>query len=280
MVSHPLTGAYAKLDRARVHARDLQQMIDGLLDPDGHRFVPEPDGEPTKLLFRVQGLPKVGPEIGAAFGDFLNNTRAALDHLAWQLVPDTASIKMDAPENIQFPILESEFSAKGNLRPAVIQGVTDAAVLQAVDAVQPYKRAAGQLRDADPLRVLNLLANIDKHRSLHLTFAGLNLDAIWWGSDEGDPTPGCRLAFGPLEDNQPVAWFDFGEREPSPNFDPHFSLEIRLAEPLPGLWDTTHISVPNLVQMLYNEVEHQVLSRYFAPIFGLPPRHGMTATWP
>jgi|BarGraNGADG00212_1021973.scaffolds.fasta_scaffold91279_2 hypothetical protein len=57
-----LDGVYAKLDRARVHAREMKQRLDAGLDPELHEFVREYDGSPSKYVYKIERLPAVDPK--------------------------------------------------------------------------------------------------------------------------------------------------------------------------------------------------------------------------
>src|ERR1700732_3938312 len=125
-----LTGVYAKMDRAYFHARDLKQKLRVALDPDSHRFIAERDGEPSKQVYRIEGLPDVQPEGSLISGDFLTILRAALDHFACQLA------ELEAPstcEHTQFPIMNSSLDKNGNPRPLPrIDGVSNQHVIDAL----------------------------------------------------------------------------------------------------------------------------------------------------
>lgn len=270
-----LDSTYRKLCRARHHASELRKLLDAVLDGRGDRIGIHPDSEPTKLVFGVKGPITVPPHVSAALGDYLFNMRAALDHLAWALVPDSAHIKTRRPRQIQFPIQEAAFDGKGKPTPARILGVTDQTVIEAVEAVQPYNAETPQTPRTHPLWLLSQLCNLDKHRELLVAVVALEPLGIWWGASEGDPVPDVRLRVRPVEADEPVAWFDFGDREPRPDFDPHLSLAVRLNEPQLGTYPN-QIDVGSLVSIIYTEVEHFVIGDRFSGFFGLGPRHGMT----
>jgi hypothetical protein len=270
-MGHPVEAAWAKLDRARRHARELQALLSPIVHGSGFGFRREQDGSPSKLVFRPVNLPIVGPQVSAAFGDFLNNTRAALDHLAWQLTSDGE--RQSNPKAINFPIYESSLDARGRSAPARIRGVTDPVVAAAVDAVQPYQAEAGAQRDRHPLRVLNHLCNIDKHRALVLAVVALEPRGIWWGSSEGDaPVVGMQLWPGELKDGDAAIRFDFGNREPPLDFDPNLEIQVKALEQFPG-WDGSGHDLLSLAASIYWHVEFRVLADHFAPIFGAPVRH-------
>lgn len=157
-------------------------------------------------------------------GDFLTNLRAALDHLAWQLV----ILEGGTPDkSTQFPIRETEVNAKGNPSPTKVKGISDVAVLAAIEAAQPFKAIRPR---EQPLYTLNALVNNDKHRLLLVVAHALRVTGMWWSNPEGQEPPEIRLNLGPLSDGDPVAWFDFGDKPAPANFEPHLELELRLKD--------------------------------------------------
>src|SRR4051812_20082870 len=115
-----LSSAYAKLDRASLHIGDLGKRA--TIAPDSYSIVREIDGDPSKYVYRVERLPVLDPDLATVLGDFLTNMRAALDHLAFQLV------KLDkgtATENTRFPICVRWFFDKsGKRKPVRLTGVS------------------------------------------------------------------------------------------------------------------------------------------------------------
>jgi hypothetical protein len=268
-----LMGVYAKMDRAYFHACDLKQKLCVALDSNSHRFVAESDGKPSKQIYRIEGLPEVEPVWSLVFGDFLTNVRAALDHLACQLA------ELEAPstcEHTQFPIMKSSLDKNGNPRLPRIDGVTNQQVIGALIAVQPYTAVEkyGHPLEETVLHMLSTLVNIDKHRLLLVTMNALHPDQAWWGVPEGRETPHVRFELGPLEDHAPVAWFDFGDSEPYPGFDPHLSLTVRLR----GHGGLAWLPLLELMRTLGSEVEHEI-GMYFAQFFGGGFRHDALDSW-
>ncbi len=151
------SGVRAKLDRAEVHLAALEAQIASVIEGYEASIVREPDGE-GRVLFRLHDPPTIPDDMSTILGDFVHNLRAALDHLAWELV--------DAPnDNTMFPVLlaeptEPRYASK--LKP-LLAGTT-----RGVDAIvrdaQPYKR--GDRRSDHPLAVLHRLDIIDKHKEL------------------------------------------------------------------------------------------------------------------
>jgi len=268
-----LTSVYAKMDRAYFHACDLQKKLRVALDPNFYRFIAEGDGKPSKQVYRIEGLPAVTPEWSLIFGDFLTNARAAVDHLACQLA------KLEGPstcKHTQFPIMDSSLNKQGEPRLPQIRGVTNQHVIDALIAVQPYTAVEryGHPLGETVLHVLRTLVNIDKHRLLLVTMHALHPDEAWWGIPEGREPPGFRFELGALEDRAPVAWFDFGDSEPYPGFDPHLSLTVRLR----GHGGLAWLPLLELTSILGSEVE-EMIGQHFAPFFGNGVRHDVLRAW-
>jgi hypothetical protein len=117
-------------------------------------------------IFYVTGIVLFPPASRPVLGDLLNNLRAALDHLAWQLVLNGSDQKPKNPEAVQFPLYTqrgSRASGKG-FRGNVgrrLPGVSQDAVAF-IERCQPYARR----RDLRPLALLVRLSNDDKHRAV------------------------------------------------------------------------------------------------------------------
>jgi hypothetical protein len=275
LVMADLTGVYAKLDRAYFHALDLTKKLGVALDPQTHRFIPEPDGKPSGLVYRIVGIPEVKIEWSLIFGDFLTNLRAALDYLACQLA------QLEGPsdcDGTSFPIRASSLDNNGNPISPRIKGVTNQDVINAVIAVQPYTAVEtyGHLLEETALFALNRLVNHDKHRLLLVTMHALHMEREhpWWGIPEGRQPPKVRLQLGALQDQSKAAWFDFGDSEPYPGFDPHLSLTVRLRDGV-GL---ASMPLPELMQTLGNGMEHEI-GMHFAPFFGRSYRGDALHSW-
>ncbi len=259
----PLEGSYVKLDRARVHAEDLNQRLEVALDPAREFFVRESDGDPSKYVYRVDRLPVVEPEWSAILGDFLTNARASLDYLAHDLVElDNGT----ATKNTCFPILDPPVN-NSQPKAAGIVGVTSPSILDAVESVQPHgdKRWHG-VASANPLYLLNKLVNIDKHRLLLAVDVTLNHDGMSWDLPDGGEGPTYRFNLEPLNHGDPVAWFDFAGREADAEFDPHLTLHVRF-DPATGLRGL--LGVPAVMELIYNWVRNQVIAHHFASLLGV-----------
>jgi hypothetical protein len=116
MGSHPLDGAWAKLDRSRHHFDNLHECIARLFAtkaenaPAGYRY--DPDRQELVVL-RPQTT-AIDPGLPLVLGDCVHNARSALDHLVFQL-----AILNNAPPNAarktQFPSVLAELISKISL---------------------------------------------------------------------------------------------------------------------------------------------------------------------
>jgi hypothetical protein len=169
-----LNGACEKLDRALVHLNTLgdemaaldEMARSNLAVADEERY-PGPSG--TRVVFFIgRGITPASPRVSLIAGDYIQNLRAALDHLAWEFVrrgaePEKARGRKSA--SIQFPIYGVGRSSNKK-RPTFARGVGERlpGITQAqrsfVDSYQPYHRGKWQL-----LTLANL-SNQDKHRIL------------------------------------------------------------------------------------------------------------------
>jgi hypothetical protein len=242
-----LTGVELKIGRAKRHARDLEQAIDGALHPDRYRFEMEVDPQTGEHVYTVYGVPAMDPEWSLQTGEILFNLRSALDHLAWQLV----LLDGGTPgEETQFPIRETPFNKKGRLVGGEIRPtIRNPQIRALVEKFQPYRRMDGEpeMSGDEPLLRLARLNNIDKHRLL-LVFVSI-IDA---GRFVGSRPPielstrGTRFSVEPAKDGAPVMWLDFFGREPPADFDPHPTLAVALREPsMPELRFITLMSTLN-----------------------------------
>jgi hypothetical protein len=124
-----------------------------------------------------------GKEWSAVIGDCIQNLRAALDHMVWQLAP--ASMRLGNPRNLEFPIFSdaAKYKVGAPRRIASLPG----AAQRIIESVQPFHKGAEGVQD--PIWQLYALSNIDKHRRLHvgdvsleavtLDVRGSRLETVW-----------------------------------------------------------------------------------------------------
>jgi hypothetical protein len=169
--SPSLEGCWAKIRRAEQHLKSLHEEIGAFIDSDPHQVVERFDLETSTYEMRIEVERSPDDSAwGALVGDFVQNLRASLDHLVWQLVLLNGERK---PSNQnQFPIVMSESdyweSRKGkpSLRDRMLAGVAEEHRAR-IDLVQPYRR--GDRAAERSLAYLRWLSNVDKHRALHTT---------------------------------------------------------------------------------------------------------------
>jgi hypothetical protein len=262
-----LRGVALKLDRADAHLAELGDAIEKTLNASGEHFTCKFDPKTGYHVYRAHGLPAIGPEWSVVIGELLYDLRSALDHLAWQLV----LLDGGTPgEQTQFPVLESPFNKKGQLVAVQLKPpVEDPKILAALDKAQPYKGPEGEPArfDINPLWQLHRLNIIDKHRLLLVVVCVLNPDEMYWAGDPAMPVPKLKIATGPLDEGSEVAWFDWGNHDPPPRFDPHLALAVAIDEPAIVGQRATPIPLVKVLGSLCNWVRWDVFELGFRGLF-------------
>jgi hypothetical protein len=164
-MADPLEAARLKLDRAKEHLQAFDnESGDWLEQTDFCRFDFEDDGDQRWYTVDL-GVFTPPTRLSAILGDCLQNLRASLDYLAWELV--IANRK--APTNkTAFPIYREPPKAVkrgGQFRPNCLTGVDPRAMAE-IERLQPYY--GGKNPDTDLLWFVNALANTDKHRTINV----------------------------------------------------------------------------------------------------------------
>jgi hypothetical protein len=164
----PLAGAKAKLERAELHLQALQAVIKSFFEtePKPYVIVTEVDVESSRVLGRIRIASEPPLHWCTIVGDYLQNLRAVLDHLAWQLVLANG----EKPGfGTCFPIFDAEPPDDPSHRDRErwernICGMS-AHAQRFIDACQPYKILNGP-DQIGALTGLRTLSNEDKHRTL------------------------------------------------------------------------------------------------------------------
>ena len=166
---YPLESFVAKLNRADHHLRDLRTAIRKFGASDFYESVTELDYR-GRLVERARNVQRPGQDISDTLADCVNNYRAALDHLVWQLV--ILSGNKPSRDN-QFPCALTgtrywcaKKDGTQSVRDRMLRGVSDEH-RAAIDAVQPYRTS--HPRDT-ALAVLVDLSNTDKHQVINTAF--------------------------------------------------------------------------------------------------------------
>lgn len=164
-----LTSSRAKFERARVHRSEFLktglkwlERHEGEPFPMGKRVEPWKDGGEV-VIYSVGRFAKAVPdEIAAIVGDALFDYRAALDHLAWLLVPDVEKAKGRVADIVSFPLSSFREKFPDQFR-RTMPGVDDV-TRSIVARHQPFQNGAQSLEH--PLAILHDWNRFDKHRVL------------------------------------------------------------------------------------------------------------------
>ncbi len=174
MSRDPLAGCIAKVERAEAHFHSLHPKISTFLnsEPKPYRFVAEIDVEAAKALWRLHVVEEPPLEWSTIAGDYVQNLRAALDHLIWVLVKANGH---EPTRGNAFPIFDvkpPDRRSHGERQRwnRQVYGLHPS-VLGFLDRCQPYK-------GPDPpgthvLAGLRTLSNEDKHRTLLPAFVAV-----------------------------------------------------------------------------------------------------------
>lgn len=159
-----LRGAWAKWERAVEHHRQLVDVGRAWLNAPAFRIDVQYDASVDAHVASFVVLHAPPARLGAIAGDCLHNLRSALDLLAWELANEHW---MTEPESrpkkfhdVRFPIAswdktEASFEKQSALRHF------DAQAREKILEFQQFQMAD---RGYEPLVVLGMLSNIDKHR--------------------------------------------------------------------------------------------------------------------
>jgi hypothetical protein len=150
----------AKVTRAKQHIRDFQLALRTFYDTNPYAIGIKEDPQAGQRTYYVTKADPVPDSLTAVATDVIQNLRAPLDHIAYQLVLDAlGGVPPPNKREIHFPIcgIASEYpSLRGrNIKP-VRQEIIDT-----IDATEPYKGGKGHA-----LWQLNELNKIDKHHLL------------------------------------------------------------------------------------------------------------------
>jgi hypothetical protein len=173
MTTLPEPGYRLKLRRAKEHLDAIDMEVKSFIERDLDPAVPfEPEPEDQWTIFRRGTVEPPDPRWGTILGDFVHNTRSALDNLVCAMIlrndPD-ASLEhayfpaYDGRKKWDAEIVNRDRAADG---PAPTDGVTPD-VLAAIEQSQPYHIKSTALRRRAPLLRLQTASNLDKHRTIH-----------------------------------------------------------------------------------------------------------------
>jgi hypothetical protein len=170
LMTDALDGVLAKLNRAAEHLLLLSAEVSQYLASNPYDLVAYKDQRHSLVGFALRFKQQPSLRIATILGDCLQNTRSALDYLAWQLVVAHGLTPSAKAPVTQFPIHTNHLKS-GKPRVVSISPGIDAEALRLVEESQPYKSPGDA--NAHPLAVLSELCNRDKHRQLNLTVGAM-----------------------------------------------------------------------------------------------------------
>jgi len=158
-----------KVERAKTHLDVLDGRVADFTRPDRYRVSPSDDLEAGQYVVVLENdFPPL--DLGTIAGDFINNLRSALDHLAWQLAALTTATPS---RDLCFPICGTySVSTEEYIRKCTSDFPTEA--VSVVQSFQPYN--SGNAYRETHLWRLNFLWNVDKHRYITLRNSSIELN--------------------------------------------------------------------------------------------------------
>jgi hypothetical protein len=209
-----LGGIDLKLNRAKERFDTLSQAIkDFIADEDSYSIALEQHGQ-GRATFRVSDVKRPPPEWGLLIGECVHQYRSALDHLVFQLVLSNRRGYLPARvvKRSEFPIFNSgpRFRGRRNRKGEPSSGSGRAKIQDipkearaAIERLQPYHRRKNP--EARSLWQLHELANVDKHRLLHVTYSSFQGSSFTIHSRNVAELRGFDFRPGPLKRNAVVA---------------------------------------------------------------------------
>jgi hypothetical protein len=183
-MSEPLRDYERKRSRATKHFDRLRESIQRFTDLEAERRVRGKfNAIGSQYVFEVP-LGKIDPDWTLMLGDFVYNTRAALDYLITALIRSAGN---QEHEKSQFPIygilpnvgwqnMDQWWDNDPSGAIARYLKDTPAGTKAALKPLQPFYGIPAVNPDRHPLAHLQLLSNRDKHRRLNLLVRNASLD--------------------------------------------------------------------------------------------------------
>lgn len=257
---HPLAESGDKVKRASRHLEVLHSEIRTFAasDPKPYRFVPEIDKAASRYLLRVKIERTPPSDWSLIAGDFVQNLRAALDYLVWQLVIANKGepVKANAFPLFDHPPPSNPKNRSRKSWDAKLAGVHPDGICF-IESCQPYGGSDGP--DRHLFAALRELSNQDKHRSLMPAFSAIqrqpdlaDIEVVGVSDVEapierGQLHTGHALADGDLVLEAPVQLIG-----PNPEIEMkgHLPLDVAFGEiliPLEGLRQMCHAVAETVV---------------------------------
>lgn len=149
-----------KLARAIEHFETMKRETDAFMGTDPYALSTNEKVDDVWHVGRLQVRAEPPRMLGTIAGDVVNNVNAALDHLVYE----RSVTKPDRGTGFPVSLSVSDYALH---RDRLLDGVPDWPDRAIIDAYQPYERGM----QADPLWLMRVFANADKHRVVQPAFA-------------------------------------------------------------------------------------------------------------
>jgi hypothetical protein len=217
----PETAWWAKHRHAQEHLERLGEICAVYRSSNPLEVHSEPTDVPGQTAYRLRQSAPIPVVISLIVGDLLHCLRSSLDSLVFGIVQDSLRRRMTSGEDrdCQFPICSSPVLFDGFFTASRVK-IMDDRVRSALRGVQPFiplehlKKIRDDMEDlafeedsrSHPLKTVNNLSNIDKHR--RLTVAAWFPSLISWRTDEDDGGDYQWRSAGapPWEDDEVIGW--------------------------------------------------------------------------
>jgi len=255
-----LRGPFAKLGRAEEHLGILNEEVRAFVGQESKPTLIECRYEQGWYVLYLNSLP-LSQRVALIAGDYLNNVRAALDHLVWQLVLREGQVPRQAN---RFPIYDCrqefinqvETPAQRGRGHALCGIPINGDAWAVIEGAQPYHCGPQKVAKYAALAMLAYFNNADKHRVLLAQRWFLDPwripDHVRWRSDL---QPSERhVSWGLPSPGQPaeIARFRF-----PPGVDPRMQVEgVPRIGPVIG--DDTAFMGMEMVATILREARHVV----------------------
>jgi hypothetical protein len=157
---------HMKPSRADEHLEALNNEVAAFLETRPYEVVIKKDIPAGKLSTQVIYRHAPPDLLLMLIGDVLHNLRSALDHLAWSLAGT------EADRSTEFSIFVDEIKYRSGATRKMHDMPTTAQNI--IESLQPYKGVHG-LPESEPLWLLQQLSNEDKHHTLNLVAAQVDV---------------------------------------------------------------------------------------------------------
>ena len=186
---------WARLDRAAEHSHAFGEAWAAFLADHPYRVFVEinDDGSGVVGIRRERPFPQRLPLL---IGEFLYELRATLDNCLYEVAVIHSGQTVHRARRLQFPIYSTPTEWERNLYR--LKYLSDEH-RQMLECIQPYQ---AERRDLNCLGMLNELARIDRHRTVHLVCACVVEGGLAVKAPAGSVITGSRRVERPVIDNE------------------------------------------------------------------------------